>query len=409
MLLYSITSSITHSVRHSQFAQKVKQLGWKAKIVAVNCVTDGSICTEIPVRGYPTVINYFKHTQNEQLDGAGGKETQDLIEYLKPFVIIDANEEIPEEVTTMKSMLRNDNSGETSGSSMEMYVTIEDTVLRSKVHDMIKAAKYSVEYSLLAYGQADFLPNLIEWLTVLSKNLPTNTARGVFGNLLKHIVEREDREVITLNQWYTILEDFKITDSKSVSDFYFCKSYTCALWLVFHTITVASGRGGEVQTPSKSAIAIRSYVETFFGCMECRTHFLAANPPEKLVTLGDDADSVTLWLWEMHNSVSLRLKQPQFPSKYMCPTCYLPSSGDVVRWNTTETLSFLQTYYCAGGREVVESECFTNEIEPSRLDFWIPVVVVIIGVAVVIIAFLYKNSTNFRRVLVSANSKTHSV
>ena len=55
---------------------------------------------------------------------------------------------------------------------------------------------------------------------------------------------------------------------------------------------------------------IRGFVENFFGCSYCRAHFLEAFDGCRLerCALGPmDQEGVAVWLWKMHNDVTLRV------------------------------------------------------------------------------------------------------
>lgn len=50
------------------------------------------------------------------------------------------------------------------------------------------------------------------------------------------------------------------------------RGYTCGLWTTFHAITINAFIQG-VQSPTGLLFSIRSWVENFFGCLDCRRHF----------------------------------------------------------------------------------------------------------------------------------------
>eukprot|EP00730_Choanoeca_flexa_P016412 TRINITY_DN7740_c0_g1_i2.p1 TRINITY_DN7740_c0_g1~~TRINITY_DN7740_c0_g1_i2.p1 ORF type:complete len:537 (+),score=71.80 TRINITY_DN7740_c0_g1_i2:232-1611(+) len=85
------------------------------------------------------------------------------------------------------------------------------------------------------------------------------------------------------------------------------RGYPCGLWLLFHTMTVNAQSFSDGVTKLK---VIRDYVQTFFGCRECASHF--ANMAQRLhsETLNIDQGRMTgaLWLWLAHNKVNQRLK-----------------------------------------------------------------------------------------------------
>eukprot|EP00042_Codosiga_hollandica_P040123 m.343337 g.343337 ORF g.343337 m.343337 type:complete len:228 (+) comp55778_c0_seq11:215-898(+) len=72
---------------------------------------------------------------------------------------------------------------------------------------------------------------------------------------------------------------------------------------------------------------IRDYVRLFFGCLECRKHFLELSEYVFTELDGSHHGQAALWLWKAHNMVNLRLlmerdaksTDPMFP-KQLYPT-----------------------------------------------------------------------------------------
>ena len=109
--------------------------------------------------------------------------------------------------------------------------------------------------------------------------------------------------------------------------------FSCGMWKLLHIVTlgVAEHRGGinlvesklmggetKIFPPADAADAIRDYMEHFFGCDECRKHFIekydscAFRRCDRLTDDEDDADAddwkqLALWMWEVHNDVSVRV------------------------------------------------------------------------------------------------------
>eukprot|EP00042_Codosiga_hollandica_P040129 m.343303 g.343303 ORF g.343303 m.343303 type:complete len:125 (+) comp55778_c0_seq7:215-589(+) len=52
---------------------------------------------------------------------------------------------------------------------------------------------------------------------------------------------------------------------------------------------------------------IRDYVRLFFGCLECRKHFLELSEYVFTELDGSHHGQAALWLWKAHNMVNLRL------------------------------------------------------------------------------------------------------
>ena len=131
-------------------------------------------------------------------------------------------------------------------------------------------------------------------------------------------------------------------------------------------------------------LAVRSWIEQFFGCEDCRHNFLAmATGIAATVRTRDDA---VLWMWQAHNSVNLRLAREQlqettvyagqenlykydpaapkvaWPSAQDCPRCHrgcglggtaMATNDPLIwqpaadEWDVAAVLSFLNAFYDA--------------------------------------------------------------
>mmetsp|Transcript_13550 Transcript_13550/g.22449 ORF Transcript_13550/g.22449 Transcript_13550/m.22449 type:complete len:947 (+) Transcript_13550:96-2936(+) len=109
--------------------------------------------------------------------------------------------------------------------------------------------------------------------------------------------------------------------------------FSCGMWKLFHIVSlgVAEHHGGSnliesglahagtrTFSPADAADVIREYMAHFFGCDDCRVHFLAQYDScafRRCDRLADDASSATaddwkqlaLWMWEVHNDVNIRV------------------------------------------------------------------------------------------------------
>merc|ERR1712196_616359 len=88
--------------------------------------------------------------------------------------------------------------------------------------------------------------------------------------------------------------------------------YTCGLWTLFHMLTFSAPRAGI--SPIQTMAIIRSYVDNFFGCAQCRQHFLQMYDEcwgGRCDITEDPSDEnyrlLALWLWRAHNTVNGRV------------------------------------------------------------------------------------------------------
>jgi hypothetical protein len=170
--------------------------------------------------------------------------------------------------------------------------------------------------------------------------------------------------------------------------------FSCGFWKLMHTMAVgvAEQRGGKslvesemvvpstkTFSPAEAADTIRNFIDHFYTCKPCRDNFISTydncENNRRCDRLADDADGATtadwkelsLWLWEVHNDVSIRLvhervgssygtmgirKQVRtvdevaaiFPSVNNCIQCF----NDDGTWNEGEVFFFLERTYWPG-------------------------------------------------------------
>ena len=187
------------------------------------------------------------------------------------------------------------------------------------------------------------------------------------------------------------------------------EGYTCGLWELFHTMSIGyvqwnmneqsaitkQRKNTEMHTAriistADAAERLKGYIEHFFGCDECRKHFLLMYEGchfgrcERLnsdidvnvnVNVNANVDSwkqFPLWLWETHNDVNVRLmheararlgagtssgksnegkseevvlleqeQEARWPSKKDCPKCWHDGGG----WEENEVFEYLTSHY----------------------------------------------------------------
>ncbi|KAG2527703.1 hypothetical protein JM16_001534 [Phytophthora kernoviae] len=105
--------------------------------------------------------------------------------------------------------------------------------------------------------------------------------------------------------------------------------------------------------PSDIMSAIRLFVKYFFGCEECRQHFLKVNHDSMLKKLAakdkEGSHAVVFWIWKMHNTVNKRLKHVMWPTQKSCPSCYVdngePMSLSAAQLNEEEIVAYISSAY----------------------------------------------------------------
>lgn len=85
------------------------------------------------------------------------------------------------------------------------------------------------------------------------------------------------------------------------------RGYTCGLWTVFHCLSVGATQHSFTASID-TLLAIRGYVEHFFGCKNCARHFLLVAATTTDSSLADHgAAGPMLWLWQTHNAANARI------------------------------------------------------------------------------------------------------
>lgn len=167
--------------------------------------------------------------------------------------------------------------------------------------------------------------------------------------------------------------------------------FSCGFWKLLHTVAVgvAEQQGGKslvvsgmmspttkTFSPMEAADTIRDYINEFFTCRPCRENFVknydACENNRRCDRLTDEIDGATtadwkelpLWLWEVHNEVSVRIVKERVESSYgpkgvknhatvkdevgaiwpNVETCILCFNGDGT-WNEGQIFRFLEKSY----------------------------------------------------------------
>lgn len=132
--------------------------------------------------------------------------------------------------------------------------------------------------------------------------------------------------------------------------------FNCGFWKLLHTVTIgiAEHRGGnalieegslregaQVFSPASAADTIRDYMQYFFLCMKCGNHFVQqyndCSNLDRCLRLSDDETTtaqsdwkeLAKWLWEFHNSVSVRVQNEKAAMKRQAAASAGPGQASV--------------------------------------------------------------------------------
>lgn len=210
------------------------------------------------------------------------------------------------------------------------------------------------------------------------------------------------------------------------------RGYPCSLWLLFHTLTVnCANRNVKSLTGADVLTAIRGYVKSFFGCLECSKHFydMSKNVENEVQTHNE----AILWLWRAHNKVNKRLsKEPSsdphfpkqaYPPKYLCQECASEYSNrkniwldSPSTWKDDVVLNYLRAHYGVNNIRLAKT-AESSRADADRVSTRIAQVVdlgltyfdsslcvVVYGAGVFILALLYMYMLKRRRMHVKPTS-----
>lgn len=263
----------------------------------------------------------------------------------------------------------------------EMYYVSETDMLKA-----MRMALYDEVIRTPGYIQSQDLDGLTDFITLLSNHFPvlsfsndirrskrtTSTilknserARLVFIHMREFLEARRSRRAVPVDEYRRQFENVERVYANPFpvnSSWQHCRGtlptfrgYTCGLWTTFHALTVHTyidtikDTHVDALKPLKS---IQGWVRGFFGCQNCKEHFMNMTTIKLPMTerrIRHPQDMMT-YLWRAHNIVNNRLhgdpsEDPQFtklqfPPPFLCPTCH--SGGQFSR---RQVRNFLLRYY----------------------------------------------------------------
>ncbi|CAF4924846.1 unnamed protein product, partial [Rotaria sp. Silwood1] len=223
---------------------------------------------------------------------------------------------------------------------------------------------------------------LVQWLTVLTKYFPgREPVIAYFKQLLLKVNEQSNG--FSGNQFRKII-DIKTSNAYLPNDhvqYQHCagsapqyRGYPCALWLLFHTLTVS-----QYQTAPKQInvieipLAIKNYIKHFFGCRQCSINFMKETINITQLNSQNKREAI-IYLWKIHNRVNKRLRgkvtedpqypKVQFPSKKLCATCQSMNKDNTSNeYIMSKTIDFLVEYYSKENMDtsLILNKSYNNE------------------------------------------------
>ncbi|CAG9537260.1 unnamed protein product [Cercopithifilaria johnstoni] len=341
------------------------------RLVARRSLNNHSLADTLYIKNFPSMA-IFKREQIKPLLVAELRRL--LFNELERFLISENNKN-----ETKENIIQNGSLCEKDPAKCRQRYFASET-------DILKAIRYAIFDEVTRNGKylaGNNLTAIRDFLDILAKNLPTTTiyhdisdenkqllnskrAVNIFKKMRDYIDESELQDVIPIEKYkekFLNLEEEYNHPFPVNSDWEHCagsnpkfRGYTCGLWTLFHALTLQAYKNGLNDSkfvPITPLIAIRNWVNHFFGCQHCREHFLRMTTRTfSMESKVHHPEDVFMYLWQAHNIVNARLRgddtedpefpKRQFPSDFLCSTCRKEGY-----FNNNQVKNFLLTYYSA--------------------------------------------------------------
>ncbi|KAL3762087.1 hypothetical protein ACHAWU_003826 [Discostella pseudostelligera] len=361
--------------RYKQLATNVMSANPTIKFYAISCVAHNELCNAQSIHSFPTIKLFREGSYEPRMGKVGIGSNSVLRELGFDGVAVDGS----------------DDKAEASGKKLHSRVT---PFRDNDVHDAWSDAALSFEFALkngiymehgpLADDKREAFRN---WLDLLSKSLPAQMKRThtIIDALLENFSlassGQSELDDLVRSQVFS-------KSSLSASSWRTCTNgnnemgYTCGLWDLFHIMSVGVVEYNRHNNPTiptgHASETLRNYIDHFFQCDECRMNFLSMydtcafdgchrlseNPSSK----EEEWRELTLWLWETHNDVNVRLlgerleaneeskpnhsesQQARWPSSRSCPSCWREDNS----WEQEEVFNHLHNMYWSGNPSYIK-------------------------------------------------------
>ncbi|CAF0981773.1 unnamed protein product, partial [Didymodactylos carnosus] len=282
-------------------------------------------------------------------------------------LIQNYNDDELEEIILRKKMLNTNNTVTTR--KQEIIIDKSNT---EKVYmvDLECGLDYMLRREICKMKELknDVYIDLVKWLTVLAKYFPGREPVMIYlTNLVDSVKSKPDN--FTGSQ-FKQMASMKTKDAylpTCVQQWHHCsgsknqyRGYPCAVWLIFHTLTVRQVQFQEKRlipfkqlNKSEIPLAIKNYVKHFFGCRECSDHFMKETVDVENIQL--NKYETIFYLWNIHNRVNQRLRgdltedplhpKLQFPPIALCKQCHESDKDNDTLFNKDRTIEFLLKFY----------------------------------------------------------------
>jgi len=385
------------------------------KVAAVNCPEHKDICTSHGISAYPTIVLFpgekkfegshtkeavFAWVQEQHRTSTGTAAAVPDAAATAATVAAAASQAVGRMVAN-DVMRQGDAAARAVGSMLQHAAHNASVVIQHPaadaamlqlrpmpwpvpVDDVLAAARYTLELEIFAtlsaapshaYARTK-LGALRAWLHLLHRALPHGRDGGAAATGASELLSglHGRASLPSPEEWRALLTQSGV--DAWPSSWHACNSshaelhaYPCALWLLFHSLLAHASEPEAL--PSLHAVV--GYVKEFFGCEDCRGHFmvLAAALEKDVREMASEHEHgrhrAALWLWQAHNHVNERLgaaeltdsaaaqfaefAKVQWPSRSLCPECRevsrpQPGVKASVHWRRSLVLKVLYEHFC---------------------------------------------------------------
>lgn len=385
------------------------------KVAAVNCPEHKDICTSHGITAYPTIVLFpgekkfegshtkeavFAWVQEQHRTSTGTAAAVPDAAATAATVTAAASQAVGRMVAN-DVMRQGDAAARAVGSMLQHAAHNASVVIQHPaadaamlqlrpmpwpvpVDDVLAAARYTLEQEIFAtlsaapshaYARTK-LGALRAWLHLLHRALPHGRDGGAAATGASELLSglHGRASLPSPEEWRALLTQSGV--DAWPSSWHACNSshaelhaYPCALWLLFHSLLAHASEPEAL--PSLHAVV--GYIKEFFGCEDCRGHFmvLAAALEKDVREMASEHEHgrhrAALWLWQAHNHVNERLgaaeltdsaaaqfaefAKVQWPSRSLCPECRevsrpQPGVKASVHWRRSLVLKVLYEHFC---------------------------------------------------------------
>lgn len=372
-------------LRHCQvFAQRYVELAQEmmrrnidqsteVEFHAISCSAYHWVCKDHAITGFPTVIAYKAKSE-------GTKITRFTAEVMAEAVGVTLNAIPKNHYVYEENSVDHIHTVDILGASAHVYHRDKKETYADAALSFTQALRSEIfrnsdndDKSTLSVVKKDAIS---EWIDLLFWTLPPtwmlhtliNDLRNNFDSILQN--HQNLTRIIDLHNDIIHISPH-IEWSSSCSHERDGEGYTCGLWNLLHILSIGVAERHAAVLGSTERVSVhyaaetlRNYMEHFFGCAVCTSHFLhlydvcafkRCKRFKKKVKDVDDWKELALWVWEVHNDVN-DFKDEQineidnsktllWPKKEDCVECW----KDDGKWDKRAVYEHLRQEYWPAG------------------------------------------------------------